>query len=112
MARDSKISVHVSSWLVQLTSDELYKLNRHDPDFIGEDPSQLVVEHYYVQAEDCQGYRWVHDYRFGQDEDKAERFCKKIEGYLEHDGNHLNLDHWNEIDPCYGSDAYCKVHGF
>jgi len=27
-------------------------------------------------------------------------------------GGKLNPDHWEEDEPCYGSDAYCDAYGF
>lgn len=69
-----------------------------------EDGEQLTKLVYFVVAEADNGARIAHRYSFDNEAD-AEKLCKRIRyafGY----GRPLNLDHWDEIDPAYGSEAY------
>jgi len=109
--QDSLIDIHVSSWLVQLTANELYKLNEGNDDFIIEEPSQLMTEYYTIQCEFKNGERYILDHQFKTNEGKANVTCEKIKTYVSN-GGCLNLDYWTETDPCYGSKAYCNLHGF
>jgi hypothetical protein len=85
-------------------------------------------EAYCVQAEDEKGNRWVHDHTFKLvdfikkaegDTTKAreileltmEKFFDKMKLHLQNGGK-LNEAHWEEDEPCYGSDAYCEAYGF
>ena len=90
--------------------------------------SEIHHEAYCVSAEDEKGYRWVHDYTFKLSDfiKKAEgdifkareilelvveKLCDKMKLHLQNGGK-LNADHWEESEPCYGSDAYCDANGF
>jgi|TARA_Y100000034_G_scaffold21482_1_gene24699 hypothetical protein len=37
--------------------------------------------------------------------ENAERFAKRVQAHIDAGGK-LNLEHWYEVDPCYGSAAY------
>ena len=41
----------------------------------------------------------------------VEKLCDKMKLHLQNGGK-LNPDHWEEDEPCYGSDAYCDAYGF
>lgn len=66
----------------------------------------------YLVAEAPDGSRWVHahgevsvieSYAVADLQPFAQRVCARIEA-----GGRLNADHWTEIQPGYGSDAYVK----
>jgi len=96
----------------------------------GTDECGTPIHHegYCTQAEDERGNRWSHDYTFRLSEfiKKAEgdtfkgrelleltveKLCDKMKLHLQNGGK-LNPDHWEEDEPCYGSDAYCDAYGF
>jgi hypothetical protein len=65
---------------------------------------EIYAERWVVWAEKPCGRRWQHERSFaGQHE--AQRLLDRIEA-AHRGGRRLNLDHWVEIDPAYGSDAY------
>jgi len=39
--------------------------------------------------------------------EKAEQFAKRVQAHIDA-GGELNLDHWHEVDPAYGSPAYVQ----
>ena len=74
-------------------------------------PDGAIQEAWNIKAEDAKGYRYVLD-NFNVDcKDKAVKLEAKIIAHLA-SGGKLNLDHWTETEPCYGSEAYCEVYGF
>lgn len=66
---------------------------------------------YYVVAEEPSGRRWAHSRVFTDDgvwqrgERQAAQMLTRIEAAYAA-GRALDPDHWQEIDPAYGSDAY------
>jgi len=105
----------------------LYFDYRDDLVDLGRDEDGSVIEGrlFYVVAEDDAGHRWRHSHSFmdhvrAGDEGGA-RYWKRrnlasveaavaalrdrIEAHVAA-GNALNADHWEEIDPAYGSAAY------
>ena len=114
ITKANKLQFGPDTWLYNAGSDEC--------------GSPKHYEAYCVQAEDEKGYRWVHDYTFKLvdfikkaegDTTKAreilelavEKLCDKMKLHLQNGGK-LNTDHWEESEPCYGSDAYCDQNGF
>ena len=74
-------------------------------------PDEAIREYYYISAEDLYGHRYNLN-NFGTfDKDRADRKLAQIQAHLD-DGGDLNLDHWNELEPRYGSEAYCAINGF
>ncbi len=45
---------------------------------------------------------WQHD---PKGLERAERFAERVQAHIDAGGK-LNLDHWHQVDPCYGSPAY------
>ena len=92
---------------------------------VTEDGQDFVADRFYVMVEAPNGQRWVHGASFDStkqefdDEDgfpyfpdfrieakeKAEALADKVRAYVTAKGL-LDLDHWHEVDPAYGSDAY------
>lgn len=92
-----------------------------------EDGREYHAEMYYVIAEDDVGHRWAHKTGFYSaarhsfcDEDgdgvvfedlreemkkRVNDLCSRIAAHLASGGT-LDLDHWNELPPAYGSQAY------
>ena len=114
IAKANKLFFNSNTWLYLAGTDEC--------------GSELHHEAYCVQAEDERGNRWSHDYTFRLSEfiKKAEgdtfmgrelleltveKLCDKMKLHLQNGGK-LNPDHWEEDEPCYGSDAYCDAYGF
>ena len=114
IAKANKLFFNPNTWLYLAGTDEC--------------GSELHHEAYCVQAEDERGNRWSHDYTFRLSEfiKKAEgdtfkarelleltveKLCDKMKLHLQNGGK-LNPDHWEEDEPCYGSDAYCDAYGF
>ena len=74
---------------------------------------EIRREAYSVIAEAKNGRRWGHDHTFvsrhnGDDcGERAEALRARIErAYAA--GLKLDQNHWREIDPCYGSEAYVE----
>ena len=65
---------------------------------------EIYAERWVVWAEKPCGRRWQHERSFSAQHD-AQRLLDRIEA-AHRSGRRLNLDHWSEIDPAYGSDAY------
>jgi hypothetical protein len=85
---------------------------RSDLRQFGTDPVEgtpVVAEQYYVVVEDKDGARWAHDHNFDDVED-AIKLEAKVQDRLDVLGKAgLNMDHWAEADPCYGSAAHQRV---
>lgn len=62
-----------------------------------------------VELED--GRRWLHDHVFKAHEgDRVERLVARVDAALAKDGfAALDMDHWFEGDPRYGSPAHSRV---
>jgi len=74
-------------------------------------PSEAIVEVFIITAENKRGNRYELDNFGTQNKAQADRQLAKIEAHLAKGGK-LNLDHWSEREPVYGSDAYCEEYGF
>lgn len=77
-----------------------------------EDGDVALKRRHYVVAETPNGARFAHDRVFvghlhGDDEaaQDAAALLTKVEAHLAIGGK-LDPDHWNEVDPRYGSEAY------
>jgi hypothetical protein len=79
-----------------------------------EDGEPDVAHRFYLVARDARGAQWAHDYarvagRGGIAADVAaaalEVLRVRVAAHLEA-GGALDFDHWIEIDPAYGSEAY------
>ena len=85
---------------------------RSDLRQLGTDPEEgtpVVVEQFYIVVEDDKGNRWAHDHNFDNADD-AGVLEDTIQDRLDILGMAaLNMDHWNEAAPCYGSIAHQKV---
>ena len=114
IAKANKLFFNSNTWLYLAGTDECGSETHH--------------EAYCVLAEDERGNRWSHDHTFKLsyfikkaegDTTKAreilelavEKLCDKMKLHLQNGGK-LNADHWEESEPCYGSDAYCDQNGF
>jgi hypothetical protein len=62
---------------------------------------------YHVIAEEADGRRWVHEVRFDS-HPHALAFCNQVTKAVGA-GRELNFDHWHEMDPAYGSEAYQEL---
>ncbi len=92
-----------------------------------EDYEDYLAECYYIVIERSDGKRYAHFTTFyGVErkemyEDGYIAFCdcrkdalkqaKKLQ-YNIKKKKEINLDHWNEMAPSYGSEYYCKINGF
>lgn len=91
-----------------------------------EDGTPVIASAFYVAAQDETGRRWAHDHSYidhvlaydaedgirhwvrredGTAGAAAARLLARIEAHVAAGGK-LNAEHWNEIDPAYGSPAY------
>ena len=80
---------------VGVRSDIVLSIDRN------EDGERREMYVYYVVAEWRGGFRRAH-YRTFDDEPEADALVTKIEAA----GLVLDLQHWREIEACYGSDAW------
>ena len=86
-----------------------------------EDGYPYTAERYFVAATDDNGNRWIHSSqhdgcRVEQDEEGMDRFidirdeakahCERLVARINAVGGVINLDHWTETRPEYGSIAY------
>lgn len=86
---------------------------RDDVTYDGRDECGYPVERliYYVVCEAPNGRRWAHHAYYTDDgvwkagERSAERLRARIAAAYAA-GREPDFDHWHEIDPAYGSDAY------
>lgn len=77
---------------------------------------------YFVQAEAADGRRWNHNARFRSSEreyndcgepcftrdgEKAKAAAERLLARIERAFGRIDLAHWCEARPAYGSDAYC-----
>lgn len=109
------LSFHYRDDLVQVGRDE--------------DGEAVIARSFYVLAQDAAGQRFAHDRRFL---DRVERYdveegvcfwarrpaeeaeaevaalLARVEAHVAA-GGALALDHWNEVDPAYGSVAYQEL---
>ena len=65
---------------------------------------EIYAERWVIWAERADGRRWQHERSFSA-QHEAQRLLDRIEA-AHRGGRRLNRDHWIEIDPCYGSEAY------
>jgi len=93
-----------------------------------EDGERYTAEVYYVQAEDERGNRWAHYAHFkgcetGYDEEygiptfkdvrpEAMAQAQHLLDRIVEAGGILDLNHWTETRPCYGSAAYQEYGQF
>lgn len=91
-----------------------------------EDGELAVGTVWYVIAEAADGRRWSHSMSFKQHgmvdyeegrfpgiinctaEAQAEALCERITKAVAA-GRRLDEEHWTQIDPCYGSEAYQRL---
>ena len=66
---------------------------------------------YYVVMIDEKGNRWAHDYRFMNDEAAAIEFRDKVANTYNKGIVRLKYEHWLEVEPVYGSEAYIQQYG-
>ena len=86
-----------------------------------EDGTSFIAERYFISATDDNGNRWVHRAQFNGcnvevDDEGMNRFfdirteagarCERLLARIEAAGGAVNLDHWEEARPEYGSVAY------
>lgn len=91
-------------WIFGVRSD-VVSLGRH-----WEDGEEMIGFTAYVVAEAPDGRRWAHSHSYTETdpegaEAKADRLLQRIEAA----GGRINLVHWHEIDPAYGSIAYQRL---
>ena len=78
------------------------------------EPSDNIATSYFAQIADNDGNTWVHDYVLKSEnmhrEDCKERIQKLIDRIQKHlsIGKPINLEHWAEGHPMYGSIAWQK----
>lgn len=76
-----------------------------------EDGDAALKRRHYVVAEAPNGARFAHDRAFvghlhgDEAAQAADALRAKVEAHLA-SGGKLDPDHWNEVDPRYGSEAY------
>ena len=82
-----------------------------------EDGERMIHEAHYVVIEVPDGRRWAHSHSFRTEKmrkaeamTKSEALAEKIFQHLA-SGKKLDMEHWVEIDPAYGSKAYQKLDG-
>lgn len=81
---------------------DVVSLGRH-----WEDGDEMIGYAGYVVAETENGRRWAHRSAFvDREPEGAEAKADMLLQRIEATGGQINLDHWDEIDPAYGSDAY------
>tara|TARA_R100001463_G_scaffold94329_3_gene148830 strand:+ start:348 stop:761 length:414 start_codon:yes stop_codon:yes gene_type:complete len=79
-----------------------------------DEPSDNIATNYYAQIGDNDGNTWVHYFKLSTEnnhrEDCKERIQKLIDRIQKHlaQGKPINLDHWAEGHPMYGSIAWQK----
>jgi hypothetical protein len=78
--------------------DTVYERGRHP-----EDGEMMYGTVYQVTLTDSRGNRWIHGHGFDTNEE-AMALLDRIEAHGE-----VNLDHWNECDPAYGSEAWAAL---
>ena len=69
-----------------------------------EDGAVVIGHSYATWITNDYGERLEHFHRFG-DADSAIRFEERVRAHIDA-GGEINRDHWYEIDPAYGSNAY------
>ena len=88
-----------------------------------EDGQPAVGETFYVVATAGNGRRWAHSHWFdkhgmvdyeegrfsGIIDSGAEAKAEALRTTIANSGKLLNPDHWSEIDPMYGSEAYQRL---
>ena len=111
----------------KLTSDDrvyvhadLYEAGRT------EDGTPYTADVYYIVVESKDGKRLAHTKRwwtadketspdgfdfFGDLRKEMKAAAEAVVERIKEVGS-INFDHWEEIQPAYGSDYYCQVHGF
>jgi hypothetical protein len=92
-----------------------------------EDGQDFTAELYYVMAEDASGNRWRHEtnfpgadaqrdedgyWHFGDVREAAQRAAEQLLARIERAGGQLDLTHWREARPAYGSAAYVQYGQF
>lgn len=64
----------------------------------------IFAPRWQVLATNSKGARWCHNFMFN-DADRAEKLCSRIEAAYRA-GRKLSVNHWNPMDPVYGSEEY------
>lgn len=85
---------------------------RSEPRIYGHNEDGPVFEDFaYVVVEAEDGRRWAHDTSFDTSEEaKAEKLCGQVQVAINDNGvAALNMDHWVEVDPRYGSEAHQRI---
>ena len=80
------------------------------------EPSDNIATSYYAQIGDKDGNTWVHNYLLRSEgmglhwQDCKEQIQKVVDCIQEHldQGKPINLNHWREGSPMYGSKAWQK----
>jgi len=99
-AKDPIVRVYVQDWA-------------RDTFRFTEDGSPIHVLDYYVQLETAKGHRFIRRARFAGgtadrhdgDREAAQRLCDSIHTQIAW-RHTIDLQHWHEVDPVYGSEAY------
>ena len=64
----------------------------------------IFAPRWQVVAINSKGYRWSHNFLFS-DAERAEKLCHRIAAAFRA-GRKLSINHWNPMNPVYGSEAY------
>ena len=79
-----------------------------------EEPSDNVATNFYVTIADHSGRTWCHNFGlssashpYWECEERINKLVERIKNHLEAGGS-INLDHWDEGTPRYGSEAWIR----
>ncbi len=85
-----------------------FEWNNPEPD----EPSDMIATSYYVTIADEKGNTWHHDWSLQSNKvghweakERVEKMKDRVKNHLNAGGS-LNMDHWAEGTPMYGSEAW------
>ena len=77
-----------------------------------EEPADNIATSYYVMVADHKGNQWTHNWSLRSNEvghheaqERVEKMVERMEKHL-NAGGELDLAHWRETEPMYGSEAW------
>ena len=100
MKKEQIAHIYMSEWD--------FEWNNPEPDF----PSDMIATSYYVTVANEHGNTWHHDWTLQSHKvnrfeciERVEKMIARIKNNLDAGGS-LNMDHWSEGTPMYGSEAW------
>ena len=77
-----------------------------------EEPGDHIATSYYIMVADQKGNQWAHNWslqsnKVGHHEarERVEKMLERMKNHLDAGGS-LNMEHWGETTPMYGSQAW------